>query len=67
MNDTNGTIGQLSREDMEAAVAYWQPRCLASMQEAERLRAKLKRFEDMARSRRVWKRLRWALKGGVPK
>lgn len=56
------SLRTLSREDMEAAVLYWEPACIAKRAEAEALHQRIRDFTGA----RWWKRVWWALLGRVP-
>jgi hypothetical protein len=65
MGTTKEELAALSREDLEAALAYYQPRAQSAMAEGERLRQQIKALRAIAGSRSAWKRLRFVLKGGL--
>lgn len=55
----NENLHELSREDLEAAIRYWQPKAMHADQELKRL----KHSEKLISKMKFWRRLRWALTG----
>lgn len=53
----NENLGTLSREDLEVAVRYWQPKALGLQAENNKIKEHERRLSKM----RFWRRLRWAL------
>lgn len=57
MGVTKEELAALSREELEMALAYHQPRAFAFKAENDRL----KQNERMVTRMKFWRRLRWAL------
>lgn len=59
MGVTKEELAKLSRDELEAAVAYWEPKALAVQAENNRI----KDNERLVTRMKFWRRLRWAITG----